>query len=134
MLTISYKDETVIFLFEPLIKSTTDSYLEVQIDGEYNKGMTGFYKSNYDGKPIYSTYFEPTYARRAFPCFDQPDMKATFSISINADPEDVVLSNSSLEETMGLIRHFKKTGKMSTYLVTFVVGSLDHIEAKTNGG
>lgn len=131
---ISYKDETVTFLFGSAIKSTDDAYLEIEFDGKYNEGMIGVYKSNYNGKPIYSTHFEPTDARKAFPCFDQPDMKATFSISISAEPEAVVLSNSSLEVVRGEVRHFRKTEKMSTYLVAFVVGHLDYIEAKTRRG
>lgn len=131
---VSYKDETVVFSFGTPVRSTDDAYLQVEFDGKYNPGMDGFYRSDYNGKPIYSTHFEPTDARKAFPCFDQPDMKATFSISIDAEAEAVVLSNSSLRETRGRVRVFEKTKKMSTYLVAFVVGHLDYVETKTKRG
>lgn len=131
---ISLIEETLVLVFESSVDSTDEGYLEIEFDGKYNEDLTGFYKSDYSGKPIYSTHFEPTDARKVFPCFDQPDMKATFSISISADADAVVLSNSSLRETKGKTRYFNKTEKMSTYLVAFVIGNLEYIEAKTNRG
>ncbi|CAG9818324.1 unnamed protein product [Phaedon cochleariae] len=94
--------------------------------------MSGFYKSTYDDKQVLvATQFEPIYARRAFPCFDEPGFKATFDISIThpvaynvlantpAVPEKTTISGS--EKTTV----FRTTPKMSTYLVAFIVSHFE---------
>jgi puromycin-sensitive aminopeptidase len=131
---IEYKDETAVLAFGTPLKEGTEGYVEIEFTGKYGEGMAGLYVSDYNGRPLYSTHFEPTDARRAFPCFDQPDMKATFSISIDADEDLTVLSNSELERQEGRIRHFQKTKRMSTYLVAYVVGDLGYEEVKTARG
>ncbi|KAM7534077.1 hypothetical protein Aperf_G00000104900 [Anoplocephala perfoliata] len=121
--------------------------------------MLGFYRSicrNEDGKEgiILSTHFESTFARRAFPCFDEPDKKAVFRISIVAPDHLTVLScmpeisrtpveDSELRAfglpTTGMSHPFVKvsfddTPRMSTYIVAFVIGHLDYTEATDANG
>ncbi|KAI4492598.1 hypothetical protein M0804_002389 [Polistes exclamans] len=73
------------------------------------------------------TNFKTTFARRAFPCFDEPDMKATFTISIKHPKLYVALSNMPIEEQSlidekgYLWTRFQKTPIMSTYLLGFVL-------------
>lgn len=59
--------------------------------------MYGFYKSSYilNTNTIYlaTTQFQPTYARRAFPCFDEPAFKAVFNIYLTYPSEYNALSN-----------------------------------------
>jgi puromycin-sensitive aminopeptidase len=105
-----------------------DFTLSVLFSSPYSSSMEGFYKSKYNENDLYSTHFEATDARKAFPCFDQPDMKATFSISIEAPEGFIALSNNSLKEKKGNLHIFNKTPKMSTYIVAFVIGKLDYIE------
>jgi len=86
-----------------------------------------------------STQFEALDARRCFPCWDEPARKATFVISLTVPANLIAFSN------MSVTRHqtikggkakidFGETPIMSTYLVAFVVGEFDYIEAKTEHG
>ena len=84
-----------------------------------------------------TTDFEPTNARRAFPCFDEPAFKANFSMTMVRDKDHISLFNMPLKTTMpyggqGLFAdHFQTSVKMSTYLVAFVVCDFPRIQAKT---
>lgn len=102
--------------------------LSVEFSGAYSTSMEGFYKSKYNSVDFFSTHFEPADARQAFPCFDQPDMKATFSITINVPEGFMALSNGALLEQSGTRFVFEKTPVMSTYIVAYVVGQLEYIE------
>ncbi|KAB1281025.1 Endoplasmic reticulum aminopeptidase 1 [Camelus dromedarius] len=96
-----------------------------------SESFHGFYKSTYrtkEGKVriLASTQFEPTAARMAFPCFDEPAFKASFSVKIRREPRHLAISNMPLVKSVtiaeGLIEdHFDVTVKMSTYLVAFIV-------------
>ena len=79
---------------------------------------------------IAATQFEATDARRAFPCWDEPDLKASFGITIVADESLTVLSNAReiSSEPLGNGKrrvHFADTIKMSTYLVAIVIGPFE---------
>jgi len=109
-----------------------ESQLEISYKGVFGENvMEGFYKSMQSGEPIYSTHFEPTEARSAFPCFDQPDMKATFSISLKVPKGNIALSNNELESQDGDTFTFKKTPLMSTYIVAFVIGKMESLEYRS---
>eukprot|EP00094_Tigriopus_californicus_P000336 TCALIF_00325-PA protein Name:"Similar to Enpep Glutamyl aminopeptidase (Mus musculus)" AED:0.47 eAED:0.47 QI:0/-1/0/1/-1/1/1/0/180 len=62
-------------------------FLKLEFTGPLDNGILGFYKSVYvdsNGKEraIATSKFQPTYARRAFPCFDEPSFKSTFNITV----------------------------------------------------
>ena len=111
--------------------------------GTLNDKMAGFYRSKYEitrnnkteSKWMATTQFEATDARKAFPCWDEPAIKATFTIRMVVTPELQVLSNMPVaktsEEAGKKVFHFEKSPIMSTYLVAFVVGEFDFVEAKT---
>jgi puromycin-sensitive aminopeptidase len=109
--------------------------LEISFDGTLNDDLRGFYRSVYtdpDGndKTIATTQFEATEARRAFPCWDEPDLKATFGVTLVVDDGLTAISNAAEigRETAGddkVVVRFAKTMKMSTYLVAFIIGELD---------
>lgn len=109
-----------------------------------SESFRGFYKSTYRTKEgevriLASTQFEPTAARMAFPCFDEPAFKATFSIKIRREPRHLALSNMPLVKSVtiaeGLIEdHFDVTVKMSTYLVAFIISDFKSVSKMTKSG
>lgn len=112
--------------------------LYIEFSGILNDTMTGFYRSKSNYGYIATTQFEPTDARQAFPCFDEPALKATYDITIKSSLNKTVLSNTSIkyESIIGdkKITSFHKTPVMSSYLVAFIIGDLEYIEtvSKTN--
>jgi aminopeptidase N len=110
--------------------------------------MAGFYRSKYksvaepaksvpfvDGHHyMFSTQFESCDARQAFPCFDEPNLKATFDFEIELPEDQVALSNMPEKETKksskdGLkVVSFETTPIMSTYLLAWAVGDFEYVE------
>lgn len=131
--------QTVTIKFADHLVSGSNASLSIKFTGELNDKMAGFYRSSYqeDGKTKYlaTTQMEPTDCRRAFPCFDEPALKAKFDISLISDKGLVCLSNMDEKETTLLGDNKKKvafntTPLMSTYLVAFIVGDLKYVENK----
>jgi puromycin-sensitive aminopeptidase len=109
-----------------------EAALEVAFAGSLNRQMKGLYEARavVDGvEERYAfTQFEPTDARRCFPCFDEPAFKASFRVQVTAPAHLTVLSNMpALSETTDgpdkTVR-FAETPVMSTYLLAVAVGRL----------
>lgn len=117
--------------------------LTLAFRGILNDKMHGFYRSSYvhGGKTKYlaTTQFESNDARRAFPCFDEPAMKAIFEVWITAPSDYEIVSNTIDIETQlhpdgtKTVR-FQPSPKMSTYLLAFIVGELEHAERRSKDG
>ena len=113
--------------------------LDISFNGILNDQLHGFYRSTYSddagaAHTIATTQFESTDARRAFPCFDEPALKATFAATLVVDEDLLAVSNTAEtgRELLGDGRvrvSFATTMPMSTYLVAFVVGPLEATEA-----
>ncbi|WP_198539390.1 M1 family metallopeptidase [Candidatus Mancarchaeum acidiphilum] len=109
--------------------------IKIKFIGSNNDKMYGFYRSSYtyNGRQEYmlSSQFEAGDARAAFPCFDQPDMKATFDISFLIPKEFDAISNmpqkSVVNKGANKIVSFRRTPLMSTYLVYLGVGKFDYV-------
>ncbi|MFM7870268.1 MAG: hypothetical protein ACKPBG_01125, partial [Actinomycetota bacterium] len=119
------------------------AFIDIAFRGTLNDKLRGFYRSTYvddDGRQqvVATTQMQSTDCRRAFPCFDEPDFKAVFAVTLVADPSHLAISNGpeiSRQSTRGtdgadnevdkVAVAFADTMPMSTYLVTFVVGPLE---------
>jgi len=113
--------------------------LEISFSGILNDKLHGFYRSTYKDsrgqeKPLASTQFESTDARRAFPCWDEPAFKAVFQVSLVVDEKLTAISNTRVLRERVLSGTGKKevvfadSIKMSTYLVAFIVGEFEPTE------
>jgi puromycin-sensitive aminopeptidase len=108
-----------------------------RFSGVLNDKLRGFYRSTFtddagDIHTIATTQFESVDARRGFPCWDEPDRKATFEVTLVIDENLDAFSNSPIidVEVVGDKKrvHFSPTMKMSTYLVAFIVGTMETTE------
>lgn len=114
--------------------------LTLNFNAEVSTKLTGFYRSSYKENGteeiLLTTKFQPTDARKAFPCFDEPDLKATFDISIvhpygyHAASNMPGMTSPSFRHKSWLKTTFQKTVIMSTYLVAFIVSKFEN---KFNG-
>ncbi|PVV03393.1 hypothetical protein BB560_002131 [Smittium megazygosporum] len=127
-----------------LSPNTKHVVLALKFNGVLNNLMAGFYRSQYtdakgNQKYMATTQFEPTDARRAFPCWDEPALKSVFSVTLNVDKGLTALSNMDVKKSVPIGNTgkvavtFEDTPIMSTYLLAFVVGELEYIEAYTSG-
>jgi len=113
-----------------------------------NNDMAGFYRSKY--KPavtaaasvprddeyhyMLSTQFESSDARRAFPCFDEPNLKASLEFEVEIPEDQTALSNMPEKETRKgnktgtKVVSFEKSPIMSTYLYAWAFGDFEYIE------
>ncbi|MFL6436287.1 MAG: M1 family metallopeptidase [Terriglobales bacterium] len=113
--------------------------LHIVYTGILNNQLRGFYLSETPKRRYAVTQFEATDARRAFPSFDEPALKATFDITLVVDKEDTAISNEKLiADTPGPgdNKHtlkFATTKKLSTYLVALLVGDFQCIEGSADG-
>jgi len=114
--------------------------VDLVFQGTLNREMLGLYRSqtkDLDGNNVNMlvTQFESVSARRCFPCWDEPALKAIFSIELITPAPYVVLSNTdevtrfNAHNSSWIVHQFADTPPMSTYLVAFVVGDMESIEA-----
>src|SRR5437660_1952007 len=110
--------------------------LEIEFDGKVSDNFTGFYKASYGDGYILSTHLEAVQARKVLPCVDHPAYKAVFKVRVRTDADLSVISNMPIESetTQGEKKTFtfKKTPKMSTYLLYLGVGKF--IQEKSRHG
>ncbi|XP_066491470.1 aminopeptidase N [Tiliqua scincoides] len=108
--------------------------------GELASDLAGFYRSEYveDGETrvLATTQMQAADARKAFPCFDEPAMKASFSIQLIHPSDHTALSNMPIQSSTALtldgepwnVTTFEPTPRMSTYLVAFIVSQFEAVE------
>ena len=134
--------ETVFFKFEKEI-SPGDYILFISYKGTLNDKLRGFYRSQYKDskgkiKHLATTQFEPTDARKAIPCWDEPKFKSNFKLRLIIPENLQAISNMPILSTTTIgekkIIEFGETPIMSTYLLAFIIGELSCIERFTPDG
>ncbi len=112
--------------------------LKIDYTGILNNELRGFYLSKTAKRNYAVTQFESTDARRAFPSFDEPAFKATFSVTLVVDKNDTAISNTNIVHDVpeAAAKHaitFAPTPKMSTYLLAFLVGDFKCLNGSSDG-
>ena len=140
---IDESKETATLVFNQMLHVGPAS-LSLDFQGVLNDQLRGFYRSHYidgngDSRVLLTTQFEPTDARRAFPCWDEPGVKAKFVVTLRIPHDLVAISNmpvdSEIVDSIGVKSvTFVETPTMSTYILAFVVGDMAYVESRTSGG
>ncbi|KAH1012794.1 hypothetical protein HUJ05_011888 [Dendroctonus ponderosae] len=144
-LKISFNTEHdfLIIAFDQTLTEDHRYEIYIPFKGKLDDSLAGFYRSSYtdaktkEKKWLGVTQFEAISARRAFPCFDEPAMKATFDISIarkdgyKSISNMPLLSTEPMEDKPGWYwDNFDISVPMSTYLVAYVVSDFHYKEAE----
>lgn len=116
--------------------------ITMEFEGRITRPMNGIYPCffEHDGaqKKLIATQFESHHAREAFPCIDEPEAKATFDLTLITPAGETVIANTPVKQqkTLGQKQSttFETTPRMSTYLLAFVFGDMEYLEAKTKDG
>ena len=114
--------------------------LEINYINEYDHGGDGFHQflDPEDGEEYLYTNFEPFDSLRLFPCFDQPDLKATYQLTVTAPEEWELIANSLEESTQPasddrITRIYAETKPFSTYLFALIAGPYHAFRDDHNG-
>ncbi len=115
-----------------------DIEVHIEFDGIITEDLAGIYKSTYEYKDkkeyLITTQCESPYARRIFPCFDEPDKKATFDVTAIVEKNLKAISNTlpkseKIENGKKVVK-FKTSPKMSSYLFYLGIGNFEFAETK----
>jgi alanyl aminopeptidase len=103
--------------------------LQIDFDGVFPVDGLGMHRAHFDGNDYVFTQFESMYARRAFPCFDEPSFKIPYQITLNAPAGLTVVSNTPVASSTSSDGWqqivFMQTPPLPSYLVAYAVGPLD---------
>ena len=118
--------------------------LEIEHSGLINDQLRGLYRSTYRDAAgvehaLATSQCQATDARRIFPCWDEPDFKATYRATMVVAPGLEAYSNTAELERVTLADgrvefQFDTTMKMSTYLLAFIAGPFEATEARVVRG
>ncbi len=119
-----------------------DYTVRLEFTGKITRPMNGiypcFFEDNGQQKQLLATQFESHHAREVFPCIDEPEAKATYDLTLHSELNEAVISNTPIKKQVvkagRQVTEFETTPHMSTYLLAFVTGQLEHLESKTKHG
>jgi aminopeptidase N len=141
MISYDPKLQTVTFIFaKPLVAGHYT--LDIAYHGKINTSSQGLFALDYDtpqGKRrMLATQFEAADARRFVPCYDEPDLKAVFNLTVTAPKAQMVVSNMPIEQQTdvadGMKRVvFRPSPKMSSYLMYLGIGDMERVHEDVGG-
>ncbi len=125
-------DLVVVSFAEPV--PAGEATLELGFAGKLRGDLRGLYAARSGERAYAFTQLEAADARRFFPCFDEPAMKARFALSVTTGSRNTVLSNQPVAKIEPLVGgrkrvHFERTPPLSTYLLALAVGELEASDA-----
>ncbi|MBI5377694.1 MAG: M1 family peptidase, partial [Thaumarchaeota archaeon] len=135
--TLDEKNEELTVTISEKIRGKADLFIDFA--GILNDKLVGLYRSEYKDKQgktkfMATTQFEAADARRAFPCWDEPEAKATFDVSVIAESNLTAISNMTIvsKKKIGkkILFRFGRTPIMSTYLLYLGVGDLEFLQSR----
>lgn len=124
---VDYND-MAISIPEKILQADKSNQIEIAYSRAYTKDGQGLYwaRDPIDNRAYTYSKFEPFFANRMFPCFDQPDLKATYKLTVKAPASWTVVTavpeKSIRDEGPQRIWEFPATPKFSTYLVSLIAG------------
>ena len=131
--TVPGGDQFLGFAFDRAISGA--GTLHVDYQGKISRNSSaGVFQLKEDGEWYVYSQFEPTDARRAFPCFDEPNFKVPWQLALHVPKDDLALSNTPVlsesgeADGMKTVR-FKQSPPLPSYLVAFAVGRFDVVDA-----
>jgi len=146
-ITYDVKNQRCTLAFDQELAVSPKATLTIVFEGTINNTMAGFYRSKYNPAVVaskgvardsehhymFSTQFESSDARRAFPCFDEPNLKATFDFEMEIPDDLMALSNMPVKEARKAkeghkVVSFERTPVMSTYLLAWAFGDFEYVE------
>jgi len=116
--------------------------IAIAYHGKIGRSTLGFFAMDYAGptgpRRTLATNFEPAAARQLLPCWDEPGLKATFTITVDAPKDRLAISNMPVAQTTPISAttqriRFAETPKMSTYLLFLGVGDFERIHKTVDG-
>ena len=126
-------DQFIGFAFDRAISG--QGVLHVAYQGKISRNSSaGIFQLKEDREWYVYSQFEPTDARRAFPCFDEPSFKVPWQMTLHVPKDDLALSNTPVQSEssepngMKTVR-FKPSPPLPSYLVAFAVGRFDVVDA-----
>jgi aminopeptidase N len=142
--TIDEEHERVTFALPSTVAAGTEARLSLAFAGTLNDKLHGWYRSTYkddagNERVIATSQMQATDCRRAFPCWDEPDFKAVFAVTMVVADDLLAISNGpevsrDIRPDGRHVVRFADTMSMSTYLVAFIVGPLVTTDPVDVGG
>ena len=118
-----------------LDRLAAENELTIKGVGNYSRDGTGinWFRDPVDGRTYLHSQFAEHWTYRGFPCFDQPDLKATFAFTVKAPASWVVVSNGAGTKDAEGVWTFSKTSKLSTYITAVVAGEFHSVHQDHRG-
>jgi alanyl aminopeptidase len=131
--TIPGGDQFIGFIFDQPISGK--GTIHVVYQGKISRNSSaGIFQLKEDRDWYVYSQFEPTDARRAFPCFDEPGFKVPWQMTLHVPKDDMALSNTPVQSESGepngmKVVRFKTSPPLPSYLVALAVGRFDAVNA-----